>query len=172
MLPVGSHSLRSRPAPRVRSSREPCALPGLEVDAGQERAGYRRFEMPQLRQFRDHRRDRGGFDAVDRHLDLEHAAIGEIAVVGVQLRHAGAERHRQRQIAPDSLAAAFDRDIDPVGPPGAAAALVVKDNRRAADADPPQQGQAARCGPAAPPIAQAVAVRDRPPPVRRIRSGR
>ena len=86
-------------------------------------------------------------------------AVGEIAVVRVHLGHAGAERYGERKVASDPLAAALDRDIDPVGPPGAAGAAIVKRHRRAADAEPPQQAERALAFPRGLPVARGAAAR-------------
>src|SRR6266513_4958596 len=90
--------------------------------------------MLQLSELRDQRRDRGRLDAIDRQVEIEYMPIGEIAVLRVQLRQAGAHRHGQRKIAPDALAAAFDRDIDPFDPPALPGPLIIDDDRRPANA--------------------------------------
>src|SRR5439155_15483221 len=106
----------------------------VEVDAGPQRAGNRQLQVLQLSQFRNQRRQRRRLDAIDRQVEIEHMPIGEIAVLRVQLRHAGAHRHGQRKIASDALAAAFDRDIDAFHPPALAGPLIIDNDRRPANA--------------------------------------
>jgi hypothetical protein len=115
----------------------------VEVDPGPQRAGNRQLQMLELSQLRDQRQDRSRLDTVDRQVEIEHVPVGEIAVFRMQLRHAGADRRGQRKIASDALAAAFDGDIDPLGPPALPAPLIVEDDSRAANAEPLQEPE--RC---------------------------
>src|SRR5580704_12984426 len=97
--------------------------------------------MLQLSQLGDQRRDRGGFDAVDRQIEVEHLPVGEVAVLRVQLGPTVAKRRGEREIAPYPFFAAFDRDIDPLRQPASPGRLVVDDPRRLAEAQPPQQAE-------------------------------
>jgi hypothetical protein len=77
-------------------------------------------------------------DPVKRHLEVKDVSLGEVAIARMQLRHAGAHREGQREVAPDAFGAALDRDIDAVGSPGLAVPAVVDDHGRSADAEPLQ----------------------------------
>ena len=130
---------------------EPRALrPGLvKLDPGVQRARNGQPKMLQLQQFGDQGRDRVRLDAVDRQLEVEHMPIGEIAILRVQLGFIGTGRAGQREIAADALAAALDRHVDAVGPPGLAALLVIDDDAGAADSQPLQVAQGLVAVPAA-----------------------
>ena len=106
-----------------------------EIDPRAQFAGNRRLDLPQRRQFGNQRRDLGGKRAGERQVEIEAPCRGRIAERGAQLGHAGAERHRQREIAADLVGAALDRDIDRLDAPGQPAPAVVDQNRRAADRD-------------------------------------
>ncbi len=135
--PAGRQPLAAHP-PLAQSQVEPRALSHalVEVDPGPQGAGNRCRNMLQLSQFGDQRRDVGGLDPVERYVEIEDVALGEVAIACMQFGHAGAHRDGQRNIASDSFRAAFDRDIDPVCPPGFAGPAVVDDHRRPANAQP------------------------------------
>ena len=140
----------------------PRALSGAvgKIDAGAQRAGHRRLDMAQLRQFGDQRRDLGGLDALDRHFEIEKPAAPQDSDNSRAALACSTPIGTASAKSPlDAVAAALDRHDRP-GPPARSARS--GDRRRLPSRRGCRRaaaGPAAYRGPAGPPIGRAAAAR-------------